>query len=181
MLIDRFVPEYDFRERHETIVQARTEVVRRAVEEWRPQDSLLWRILLRLRGLGKPEGTLREWAEGSGFLCLADTEKEVVYGQIGRFWAMDERRALVSPRIAEEFSRFSTPGYALAVMNIRLQPVSDRRTRVYTETRVRAIGAKARWLFRAYWFLIRPFSGLLRRAMLSGIRERASRISPSDQ
>ena len=93
MLIDKFVPQYDFHERHKTIIRARKEVVRRALEEWQPQDSFIWRLLLRLRGLGKPRGTLREWAEGNGFLCLAETEEEVVYGQIGRFWAVNERRA----------------------------------------------------------------------------------------
>ncbi len=173
MLIDEFVPQYNFHERHKTIIRARKEVVRRALEEWQPQDSFFWRLFLRLRGLGKPRGTLREWAKDNGFLCLAETEEEVVYGQIGRFWAVNERRALISPATAEEFRRFDSPNYAIAVMNVRLEPLDRRGTRVYTETRVRTIGPKARWLFRLYWLLIRPFSGLLRRAMLNGIRRRA--------
>ncbi len=173
MLIDEFVPEYDFHERHETLVPASMEVARRAADEWRPLDSFLWRLLMRLRGLGRSQGTLREWAEASGFLRLAETEDDVVYGQIGRFWAVDERAALVSPRTVEEFRRFDDPRYAVAVMNVRLEPLAADQTRVYTETRIRGLGPQARRRFRLYWLLIRPFSGLLRRAMLNGIKARA--------
>src|SRR5438552_2637726 len=117
MLIDKFVPRYDFHESHRTTILASRRVVRRALEEWQPQESLLWRVLLRTRGLGRPHGTLREWAENGGFICLADTEDEIVYGQAGRFWAVRERRALASPRSVDEFRSFDRPNYALAAMN----------------------------------------------------------------
>ena len=103
MLLDDFLPEFDFHERHETLIPAPPEAVRRAVQEWRPAESFLWRWLVRLRGLGSPKSTLREWGESNGFLCLAETEHEVVYGQAGRFWSPNERAALVSPRTIEEF------------------------------------------------------------------------------
>ena len=173
MLIDEFMPEYDFHVRHEKLVAAPRDAVRRAADEWRPQDSVLWRLLLRLRGLGRPQGTLRHWGEAMGFLRLRETGDEVAYGQIGRFWAMDERGALVSPRTVEEFRRFADPGYAVAVLSLRTEPLGASETRLYTETRVRALGPRARTRFRLYWLIIRPFSGLLRRAMLSGIEARA--------
>jgi hypothetical protein len=175
MLIDDFLPEYDFQERHQTLVPAPKDVVRRAVAEWRPSESLLWRWLLRLRGLGSPNGTLREWAEGNGFLCLAETEDEVVYGQAGRFWAPNERAALVSPRTVEEFRNVSDPRYAIAAMNILVAPHASGSTRLYTETRVRCLGASSRRWFRLYWLIIRPFSGLLRRALMAGIKAKATK------
>ena len=61
MLLDDFLPEYHFCERHETFIQAPPDAVRRDVQEWRPNESFLWRWLVRLRGLGSPKGTLREW------------------------------------------------------------------------------------------------------------------------
>lgn len=173
MLIDEFLPEFDFNERHETIVPARPDAVRRALDEWRPSQSFLWRWLVRLRGLGSPKGTLREWAEANGFLCLAETDNEVVYGQAGRFWAPKERAAMVSPRTIEEFRGLNDPGVAVAVMNFLVEPIAPARTRLCTETRIRCLGASSRRRFRLYWLVIRPFSGLLRRAMLSGIRARA--------
>ncbi len=173
MLIDEFVPEYDFHERHQTLVPVSREIVRHAVDEWQTQDSFIWRLLLRLRGLGRPQGSLREWAHTMGFLRLAETEDEDVYGQIGRVWAVDERNALVSPRTVEEFRRFSDPGYAVAVMNVLIEPVGAGEARLYTETRIRALEPRARLWFRLYWLITRPFSGLLRRAMLTGIKARA--------
>lgn len=173
MLLDEFVPEYEFSERHETVVPAPKEIVRRALEEWRPSEAFLWRLLLRLRGLGSPRGTMREWAESMGFLCLAETSDEVVYGQIGRFWSIREREALVGPRTVAEFQAFDEPGHAVAAMNVLLRRLGPERTSVYTETRVRTLGPGARRRFRLYWLLIRPFSGLLRRAMLRGVRARA--------
>jgi hypothetical protein len=134
-------------------------------------DSVLWRWLVRLRGLGSPKGTLREWGEANGFLRLADTDGEVVYGQAGRFWSPNERGAMVSPRTIDEFRTLSDPRYAVAAMNIVVEPdPSGRGTRLYTETRVRCLGASSRRWFRLYWLLIRPFSGLLRHAMLRGIK-----------
>lgn len=176
MLIDEYMAEFDFNERHETVVSAPPETVRRALEEWRPRGSFLWRWLVRLRGLGSPKGTLREWGEANGFLRLADTNWEVVYGQAGRFWSPNERAALVSPRTIDEFRSLSDPRYAVAAMNIVVEPdTSGRGTRLYTETRVRCLGASSRRWFRLYWLVIRPFSGLLRRSMLRGIRTEAVR------
>ncbi len=168
-LIDEFLPDYDVHESHAIRIAAPANIVRRAAETWKPESSALWRWLLRVRGLGRPRGSLREWAAAHGFLCLADTAEEIVYGQVGRFWAANERAALVSPRSMEEFRRFSDPGYAAAVINVRFLAVSPQRTLVTTETRVRALGTRARRRFGLYWLIIRPFSGLLRRAMLRGI------------
>src|SRR5437870_358752 len=64
MLLDDFLPEYHFCERHETFIQAPPDAVRRDVQVWRPNESFLWRRLVRLRGLASPKGTLR--ASGGG-------------------------------------------------------------------------------------------------------------------
>lgn len=173
MPLDTLLPTYDFRERHERLVAAPQDAVRRAAEEWQPRESLLWRVLLVGRGLGRPSGTLRQWAESEGFICLADTDEEVVYGQTGRFWALNERGALVSPRTMEEFERFDDPRCAVAAMSVRVEALGSQRTRLVTETRVRALGPEARRRMRLYWLLIRPFSGLLRRSMLRGMKVRA--------
>ncbi len=173
--LDSFLPTYDFSERHSTVVRAPRDAVRRAAEEWHPSESWLWRPLLIARGLGAPKGTLREWAQSMSFLSLADTEDEMVYAQAGRFWALNERAALVSPRSADELLALDDPGAAVGAMSVRFESIAPDRTRVSTETRVRALGPQARRRFRLYWLLIRPFSGLLRRSMLAGIKKKAER------
>ena len=177
MPLSDFLPQYDFSERHERVIAAPRDAVRRAAEEWSPAESWLWRALLVGRGLGRPSGTLRQWAEALGFLCLADTEDEVVYGQAGRFWSLRERQALVSARTPEELLALDDPRAAVAAMSVRIEALAPDRTRLSTETRIHALGPPARRRFRLYWLLIRPFSGLLRRAMLAGIKRRALAIA----
>ncbi len=173
MLLDSFLPTYEFSERHEAVVRAARDVARRAAEEWEPRESWLWRPLLIARGLGAPRGTMRQWAESMGFVCLADTPDEIVYAQAGRFWSLRERAALVSPKSAEELLALDDPRAAVAAMSIAFESIAPDRTRIVTETRVHALGPHARRRFRVYWLLIRPFSGLLRRSMLAGIKKRA--------
>jgi hypothetical protein len=136
------------------------------------------RFLFLLRGLGTRRKAIgyRDSLKANGFLLLAEDDHEVVYGQIGRFWAVRERAALVSPKTTEEFMTFSDPGFAVAVMDLRVQ-ATKRGTRLTTETRVRCLGRTSRTMFRVYWFFIRPFSGLIRRWALRGMKEHAERIA----
>ncbi len=50
MLIDDFMSRYDFFERHEIVVPAAKEVVRKAVEEWRPASRSIRTSHFRLSG-----------------------------------------------------------------------------------------------------------------------------------
>lgn len=174
MLLDGVMPEYDFSERHEKRVAAPKDAVRHAIDSWRPPRTPI-RLLFALRRIPAPAGTLREWAVSLGFLVLAENDDELVLGQIGRFWALDERSALVSPKTVDEFLRFDDPRYAKTAMSISVEALDSGETRLYTETRVRALGPGARRRFRLYWLFIRPFSGLLRHEMLRGIAQEARR------
>jgi hypothetical protein len=176
MLLDDVMPQYDFSERHEKRVAAPKDAVRRAIDSWRPPRTPT-RLLFALRRIPAPSGTLREWAASLGFLVLAETDDELVLGQIGRFWALNERTALVSPKTVDEFLRFEDPRYARTAMTVRVETLDSGETRLYTETRVQALGPGARRRFRLYWLLIRPFSGLLRHEMLRGIAKEARRIA----
>ena len=112
---------------------------------------------------------LRDFLHANGFLVLAEDEHELIVGQIGRFWALRERAALVSPKSAAEFASFTDPRFAVAAMDLRVGP-AKRGTRLTTETRVRCLSRGARWRFRIYWLFVRPFSGLIRREFLRGIK-----------
>lgn len=48
-------------------------------------------------------------------------------------------------------------------------------TQLTTETRIQTFGRSATLKFRAYWLLIGPFSGLIRKAMLSEVKRIAER------
>ena len=48
-------------------------------------------------------------------------------------------------------------------------------TRLVTETRVQCLDAASSRRFGLYWVVVRPFSGLIRRAMLRAVAREATR------
>jgi hypothetical protein len=80
---------------------------------------------------------------------------------------------------AAAFIAFEQPGQAKGAMNILVEPISDDRTLLRTETRVACSDIRARLLFSAYWTLIRIPSGLIRRDMLRSIARRAVQPEPA--
>ena len=57
-------------------------------------------------------------------------------------------------------------------MDVRVVP-EGRGSRMETETRIFLTDVAARRRFAAYWLVVRPFSGLLRRSWLQAARRRA--------
>jgi len=184
MLLDRILPEFDVRSRHSIEIDAPSDRVARVAYAYRLDSSPIIRVLLRLRGLGKSAGTIRDAMGGAGFSVIAEREgEEIVLGVAGKFWAVRERGALVRTPDEDAFRRFDRPGCAKAAMAFRMEPLAPggpprrggrqnptrARTRLSTETRVLCCDRAARRSFRLYWTLIGPFSGLIRREMLRGI------------
>jgi hypothetical protein len=75
------------------------------------------------------------------------------------------------------FRAFNQPRAAKAAFNLLLVPLPGDRTQLRTETRVACVDGAARRRFRLYWMLIKPFSGLIRRSLLRGIRMRAEALA----
>jgi len=174
MLLDDVMPVFDFRSRHDIVVDAAGAAVADAIETYRLDESPIVRILFRLRGLGAAPGTLREALGSGGFVLLAEAPgQEIVLGTAGWFWAVDERAHLIRPRDAREFRAFAVPGAAKATLSLHVEPLSAGRTRLRTETRVACVDAAARRRFALYWSIIKPFSGWIRGELLRGIARHA--------
>ena len=77
--------------------------------------------------------------------------------------------AAAAVRAASTSATFTEPGYAKMALNYRLEDGM-----LSTETRVLLTDERSRKAFRRYWLVIRPFSGLIRRAWLRAIARRAS-------
>lgn len=181
MLIDRFLPAGEVSARHEIEVRAPAERVWAATRSLDLAGSPVVRALFALRslpgifsrrsaarrGLGLDiEGLLR-----TGFVILAEAPgDEIVLGLVGRFWTPSGGIVRVDPA---EFAGFDRPGYAVAAWNFTLHCPAAGPVRLATETRVRLTDASSRRRFRAYWALVGPFSGLIRREMLRTIRNAA--------
>jgi hypothetical protein len=174
MLLDVLMPVYDFGHRHAIHVDAPATTVAAAAERYRIDSSPLVRLLFRLRGLGPAPATLRSMLDGGGFALLAERPgQEIVLGTAGRFWALDERAALIRPHDAATFVAFREPGCAKAVLAFRIDALADGTTRLATETRVACIDTAARLRFAPYWLVIKPFSALMRQLILRGIARAA--------
>jgi hypothetical protein len=126
----------------------------------------LVRVLFRLRGLGRAatrDAPVFEQLLAIGFRVVAESERELVVGLVGRPWRF--RGGL---RSGVDFEAFDEPGYAKMAMSFAADG-----TELTTETRVLLTDAAARRRFRAYWIVVRPFSGLVRRAWLRASVSRA--------
>ncbi|HVE91514.1 MAG TPA: hypothetical protein VNE62_04305 [Actinomycetota bacterium] len=167
MLIDRHLPQWDFEERHEVRVRADRQRTWEAVLTTEFGSSFVSRLLVTLRGM-RGTGSMRlldftRW----GFVVLDEHPgAEIVLGLVGRFWTPGGGVIRIDP---DEFASFDRPGYAKAVWNFSVEPEGDGCV-VRTVTRVRATDASSKKRFRAYWTVIRPFSGFLRGRMLQAIR-----------
>ena len=165
-LLSEVLPEFDFRERHARSIDAPPERVFAAVRELSADDTPVVRLLFRLRGLGGDTGRpIFQQMERFGFAVVAEEPgRELVVAAIGQPWRL---RGGSRPRGAD-FRTFAEPGYAKMALNWRFEDGT-----LSTETRVQLTDARARRLFRRYWLVIRPFSGLVRRAWLRAIARRA--------
>jgi hypothetical protein len=184
MLLDKFIPAYDFNEVHSITIHASPERILRAVKEVTPAEMPIFTLLIGLRALpalltGKRSRNfsntqpLISTALSGGFVLLAEQpDRELVVGTIGQFW----RAAGGAYRVADaqEFLTANPPGYAKAVMNFVIYRKPDG-TRLRTETRIHIPDPGARRRFAVYWRIIYPGSAVIRMVWLRAIKRRAER------
>lgn len=186
-LLDELEPAWHVHEYHETIASASPEAVFQAMMALPAEASTLMRALMGMRrlpallarrgrtGAGRPHESLIDAMQRQGFAMLANRPaEEIVLGIAGRFWQAAPVNANLRGR--EDFARYDEPGSARASINFRVAPVTEGRTRLSTETRVRCFGGAER-KFRLYWAIIGPFSAWIRRDWLRLIK-RASELRP---
>lgn len=192
VLLDDLMPQYDVVERHARMVRAEPTAVYAAIREADLAGGALTRSLLAIRALPaallailrSPRAASREWRErrarrgvrladfeGAGFHVVAErAPEEIVIGLLGRFWT--PRGALCSELSADTFRSPPPDGQALAGWNFTVHPRPNGWCELRTETRVWC-APDARLKFRTYWLVVRPGSGLIRRAMLRAIGRQA--------
>jgi hypothetical protein len=180
--LDVFMPNYNFHERHEMLIEAPPERVRAALDQVSFADIGVMQTLGRIRnaamGVRTPRGAqipptpIVEVVKGprSGFFLLDDTPREFVFGLAGQPW--NNRGVRLTP---EEFRTWSQPGNVKIAANFLIENAGAGRSRVITETRIFATDDAARRKMAKYWALIYPGSGLVRRSLLEAVRQSAGR------
>lgn len=174
MLIDTFLPTYEFSERHTIDVHASMEQTYAALRLFDMRDSFVVRWLYRLRGLPAKalslDGMLK-W----GFILLAEEPPcELVFGLVGRFWT---RTAGIQSMESKDFESFDQAGYAKVAANFSLTQLPDGTVRAATETRIHCSDDASRFRFRLYWTLIGPFSAWIRMEWLRLVKRQAESLA----
>ncbi len=186
MLLDDFLPTYEFSELHAVTVQASPDRVFTAIHEMRAGElSPLVNLMLSIRNLpgrllrkagprladGKP--FLRQLLNG-GFIPLGETpDREVVFGLIGQFWKLTggDSLPIASP---EQYLAFDDPRYAKVAANLLISAdAAPGSVRLSTETRVHVFDPETRRKFGFYWRLISLSSGFIRVLWLKAVKRRA--------
>lgn len=172
MLINDFMPKYDFVETHDIKISAAAEVVFEALNEADLCDSMIIRWLFFLRGL--PTGKVRlSDMQKLRFETLGKTEnREVLLGLAGQFWTIRGNLQKVN---ADNFRAFQEKGFAKAVWDFSID-ADGNESRLTTETRIQCLDAESRKSFGFYWTLIQLFSGLIRKEMLKIVKRKAEFI-----
>ena len=189
MLLDAVLPEYDVAKRHRVVIRASRERVFEELLHYDFRGSRVTQVLMALRGYGGrvrraetgTHGTLSESLARFGFTPLAEAPgEELVFGLVGQFWRPSGSLRAVS---ASEFAAFREPGFAKAAWNLRVgsglhlphggSGLHLPHCELSTETRVACYGDAARRKFLLYWRVVEPFSGLIRRSLLRGVRRAA--------
>lgn len=169
MLIDHFLPTYDFVEYHDIDVDAPSGRAWRAAKDLDLGSSLVARGLFLARGLPLRSLTL-DGLLAHGFVLLGErANEELVLGLVGRFWIPTGGVVKIA---AEEFHSFDKPGHAKVAWNFAIDSHIQKST-VSTETRIACIDDGARRWFGLYWSIVRPFSGIIRREALRIIKQSA--------
>jgi len=188
MLLDDFLPTYEFNEFHAVTVQASPDRVYAAIHEMRAGElSPLVNLMLSIRHL--PGRLLRKAGPrlvddkpflqqlfDSDFIPLGETaDREVVFGLIGQFWKLTggDSPPITSP---EQYLACDDPHYAKVATNLLINAdMAPGIMRLSTETRIHVFDPKTRRKFSFYWRLISMGSGFIRVLWLKAVKRRAER------
>jgi hypothetical protein len=156
--LDEFLPDYEFSTRHAVSVVADAARVDRALREVTFKDVPLVRGLLLARGLGlrKAEDTVLSTMVRRATVLEDVPGEGLILTLNGHFWRLRGR---------------GPEAPATAVIDFRALPGN-----LTTETRVHVPDLVSRRKFGQYWRVVRPFSGLIRRAVLRAAKRRAEAV-----
>jgi hypothetical protein len=174
-LIDCLLPNYQFSERHETLVRCPPGELLDLIQGWEPPRDRFTELAMALRQtparlmhrLSPERHQAPQPFSLKSFTPLGrDGDRAMVGGLIGQFWRNDF--GLVRIASPEAFIAFNAPRTPKLVLGFMAEPEGEL-TRLITETRVYCPDRTSLLMFLPYWLLIRPASGIIRRRMLSAI------------
>jgi hypothetical protein len=162
----RALPAAQFAERHSRVLDAAPEQVWDVLHAVRWRDLTLTKPLVWVRlGPSLQRGRSRMVDVGPGAPIHEDPPRTMSSGFVARPWKPVPEMGPAMPDL-DALQAFAEPGWLKVGMEWVLSPVAGGRTLVETTTLCEATDDVARRRFAAYWLVVRPFSGLVRRDLL---------------
>jgi hypothetical protein len=180
-LLDRFMPVFDVRERHEVTVAAPAALVFEVARGFSMQSVPLVRAIFRLRALvmgsrqpaaWQPAGMVAE-TQAMGWGALGEERgRWYVAGAVCQPWQGD---VVFRPVPPAQFAAFAEPDLVKIAWTLEVEALAPDRARLVTETRARATDAAARAKFLHYWRWAGMGIVLIRWLLLPAVRREAER------
>lgn len=176
--LDDFITSPDARERFAITVDAPPEIVFRVAQEYDLQSHPVIRTIFRVREIltgsapvrREPQGMVAELTSLGWGMLQMEPGRLIIGGATCQPWLADVKFRAVS---AAEFPRYAVPGEVRIAWTLETAPVDGTRTRLATETRVKATDPEARRRFLRYWRWARFGILPIRWLMLPAIGRRA--------
>ncbi|CRG49534.1 Uncharacterised protein [Yersinia wautersii] len=184
-LNEKYLPVYQFNEKHSLNILAPQATIMAAVLNFCPQDDWLFRYATTFRELpirlldlihSRPASSRPPFGMKNFTLLEKKDDQELVFGLAGKFWKADYGQTTITN--AADFLAFSEPGTAKLVLSFTIEKLDEAHTQLTTETRVFCLDKNAQRSFTPYWYLIRPVSGLIRLRALNAISQSAKNTIP---
>ena len=169
-LIDKYLPEYTYKEYHETVINSAIENCYDVAKDFDLSKSKLIKTLFKIRGIPTTRMNLQGLISDIGFTSIEESfPTENLIG----FWARTKIEPIINH---QDFVENSISARIKVIWNFRFEKLNPGQTRVSTETRVLCISPITKVFFSIYWLVVRPFSGAIRIKMLQIIKQNAELI-----
>lgn len=163
-LIDKYLPEFTFSEKHEIVVNGPIDKVFLTTKNIDLSKSKIIVLLFKLRGIPTKRLNLQNLIEDFGFTNLEEQyPNETLIG----FWARSKIEPVTNYK---DFINNTISAKSKVVWNFSFLNNDSTHTKVTTETRIQCVNTITKILFSLYWLVVRPFSGLIRIQMLKIIK-----------
>jgi hypothetical protein len=185
MKIDELLPQYEFNEIHQLVVNAspgNTIAAARDLQSSELPRLMYWMLNLRelpailmgkTRATRAKEKPFLDQLYSEGFIPLAETGDEIVFGLVGQFWKLTGGMD-VNIENPQAFQDFKQTDFAKVAANLRVEPDGENSI-LSTETRIWAPDPQTRKKFAFYWRLISFGNGWIRILWLRSIKRRAEK------
>ena len=180
MLIDKYLPAFEFHDYHEARVASDPDRAYAALRDLDVMKSPIVRALFAIRTIPSrfsspasatqptPPSSFLQAALDAGMVILEEVPgRELVAGVVTQPWQLVVKfRGLPGP----EFIAFAEPGFTKIAWNLAVAPAGPGYSLVSTETRVAPTDDTSRRRFRRYWFVFSPGIRLVRRIALRRLK-----------